>query len=309
MSDLRSKLVDLSVNFDADSHTYTGSSSGDEYISVTTLLQKFNLSPSDYSKIPEAILKNKASYGTAVHEALEAYIQGDDAQLIVPEVQAFKDWLDGAGIPRNECISEQVIFNQEYGIAGTADLQIWNMLADFKTTSSLYIVSVMWQLSLYNFLLHPNEVDYSTYELRVFWFNAKGNLTVKEIPLIPYNRLISMLDAYKNGESTWVDDTLPAGLTDKVDELIKQRKLIASVDTNLKQLKNDYDLIRMSIEEQMAAENRVYVVAPSATITLYDSSRTTYDSKKIDKLLDDLNLKKEEYVKVSEFTRMQIKEN
>ena len=82
------KLIALEaedVSFDEATHTYTGTVTGKTYISVTTLLKKFGMSPSEYDAIPKEILEAKAAYGTAVHKALEEYIKGDETQTIVPE--------------------------------------------------------------------------------------------------------------------------------------------------------------------------------------------------------------------------------
>jgi hypothetical protein len=296
------------IIFTEEDHKYVGTSTGKEYISATTLLKKFGLSPSEYDAIPKEILEAKAAYGTAVHKALEEYIKGDETQLLVPEVQAFADWLKSQSMTTLDCVSEQVVFNEYYGIAGTIDLQIWNIIGDFKTTAALHLVPIMWQLSIYNFLLHPDEEKYNMFEPKAFWFAAAGTLTVKSIPLIPYDRLISMLEAYRKGEEMWVDASVPSTLTEKVDMLVKQKRLIDTLKRNLKVLENEKDVIRASVEDQMKEESRIYVDAPAGIVTLSEVTTTRYSSDKITKLLEDLSLPKKDYIDTTVYTRLNIKD-
>lgn len=305
------KLIALEaedVAFDEATHTYTGTVTGKTYISVTTLLKKFGMSPSEYDAIPKEILEAKAAYGTAVHKALEEYIKGDETQTIVPEVAAFADWLHSQSMTPLDCMSEQKVFNEYFGVAGTIDLQAWNIIGDFKTTATLHLVPVMWQLSIYNFLLHPDEEKYNLFDLKCFWFSSAGVLTVKDIPLIPYDRLMSMLEAYRKGEEIWVDTSVPTALIEKVDMIVKQSRLIKTLEKNLKVLKSEKDVIRASIEDQMKEESRIYVDAPSGIVTLTEVTTSRYNSDKVTSLLDSLHLNKKDYVNTTIYSRLNIKD-
>ena len=295
------------ITFTPEDHSYISTIDGKEYISTTTLLKHYSLSPSEYDQVPESILRAKAAYGTKVHAALEEFIKGDSSQLVVTEVQSFNDWLTASGLSVLDCISEQVVFNREYGVAGTVDFQAWNVIGDFKTTASLHTVSVMWQLSIYNYLLHPDEVTYNQYELKVFWFQSTGELIVKDIPLIPYNTLLDMLEAYKRGDIIWVDSTVPTDLSDKVDALIKQRQLVTTVKGNLRQLENEEEILKEAIKEQMKQQQRIYVQAPTGVVTISEYTTSRYDTKKIDALLTQHNLLKKDFVNTSEITKLNVK--
>lgn len=308
MSEPKVLLDEEKMLFDEESHSYSGAMTGKSYISTTTLLRKFGLSPSEYDAIPKEILEAKAAYGTAIHKALEEYIKGDETQLIVPEVAAFADWLKAQSMSTLDCVSEQVVFNEYYGIAGTVDLQIWNVVADFKTTASLHLVPVMWQLSIYNFLLHPDEEKYNLFDLKCLWFSAEATLTVKTIPLVPYSRLISMLEAYKRGDEVWVDTSVPTSLLEKVDMIVKQKRLIDTLKKNLKVLENEKEVLSTSIEDQMKEESRIYVDAPLGIVSITESSRSTYDTAKITNLLDKLSLNKKDYLTTTSYTRLNIKD-
>lgn len=296
------------VNFDEEAHSYTSAIDGRQYISTTTLIKQYGLTTNDYDGVPLEIMKRKAAYGSAVHKALEEYIKGDMSQTIIPEVQAFHDWLTSNAMNNTDCVAEQQVFNFDYGVAGTVDLQFWNTIADFKTTASLHTVSVMWQLSIYNYLLHPDEVDYNMYNLKCFWFTSTGELTVKDIPLINYHTLIDMLEAYKRGDVVWVDSTMPMALTDKVDELIKQRKLLKTLKDNLKTLENEEEVLKEAIKEQMADQQRSYVKTNTGLVTLTDTTYSRFDNTKVEALLTRLGEQKKDYIKATITTRMNVKE-
>ena len=308
MEDLEKLLETESVVFTEEDHTYRGTVSGKEYISATTLLKKYGMSPSEYDAIPKEILEAKAEYGKRVHKAIEEYIKGDETQLLVPEVQAFADWLHAQSMTTLDCVSEQQVFNEYYGVAGTVDLQAWNIIGDFKTTATLHLVPVMWQLSIYNFLLHPDEENYNLFEPKCFWFTATGTLSVKDIPLVPYSRLISMLESYKAGDELWVDTSVPTTLIEKVDMIVKQSRLIKTLEKNLKVLKGEKDVIRASIEDQMKEESRIYVDAPAGIVTMTEVTTSRYSTDKIDALLKTMSLPKKDYLSVTTYTRLNIKD-
>lgn len=309
MIDEKTYLETEDLIFDEEEHTYTGTVSAKKYTPVSNILKKFGFTPSEYAVIPPEILKAKAAYGTNIHKALEAYIKGDETQLIIPEVAAFAEWLTSVGMTTLDCISEKKAFSEYYKVAGTVDLQLWNIVADFKTTATLHTVPVMWQLSLYNFLLHPNEADYNLYELKCFWFSSAGTLSVKDIPLVPYNRLLSLLDAFAKGEEVWVDTSIPVDLIEKVNEIIKQKKLIDTLKKNLKALESERDILKGAIEDQMKEESRIYVVAPTGIVTLSEVTQSRYDTSKIDALLRTLKEEKSKYTKTSIYTKLNIKES
>lgn len=296
------------VIFDEEDHSYTGTVSGKEYISATTLLRKFGMTPAEYKVIPKEILEAKAKYGTAVHKALEDFIMGDETQLLVPEVASFNEWLIENKITTLDCVSEQKVFNEYYGIAGTVDLQMWNVIADFKTTATLHMVPVMWQLSIYNFLLHPDEVDYNMHELKVFWFASDGVLTVRDVPLIPYNRLISLIEANQRGDEVWIDESVPVDMVDKVEALVKQKKLIDTLKKNLKVLESEQEVVKVALQDQMKEDDRVYIDTETGTVTLTEVSTARYDNNKVTKYITSMGGKPSDYKNISTYIRMNIKD-
>lgn len=140
------------VSFDPEAHKYTDSL-GREYISVTTLLSEGDPFDSEgiaasviknprskyYGMTKEAVLlkwKQSAPMGTAVHEAVEDYINTGNIQLEHEYLVKQFSRLNFTG----ELLAETRLHHEKYLIAGTADIIehcgdcIW--LWDIKTSVS-----------------------------------------------------------------------------------------------------------------------------------------------------------------------------
>lgn len=192
----------VDIEFNEEKHQYTRRNKN--YISVTTLLNKFNISPS-YAGISTQVIQKASSRGTAVHSALEEYIKLGYTTPNVPELESFKLYVTNRQIDLKTARSEEVIYNDDYLIAGTVDFQYTDnnetVIADFKTTSKIHYESVSWQLSLYNYIICNGDItSYYFNKLMVFWFN-NGVLDVKEVPTIEYEQIEQLLQANLNNTS------------------------------------------------------------------------------------------------------------
>lgn len=138
------------LEFEEETHTYK--LRGQEVPSVTQILKY--IPSDDYASVPEYILANAAARGSAVHEAIEFYVQYGAEEY--PEeyaqyIEAFKTFWNGLDkavalgneipIYYDDCDDEEL--KALYGLpyAGTLDMlaavgdEIW--LLDFKCTSSV----------------------------------------------------------------------------------------------------------------------------------------------------------------------------
>ncbi len=150
------------LKFDEESHSYY---SGDKKLtSVTKLVHKYS-SPFDKEDIlnkifsksfhPEIYLgpnlkyrfftkdmikqqwKNKADYGTFIHDLAEQLCNGEEVQVKCPEVNQIKRFLKKEGY--TVVHSEMKIYSEKLGVAGTVDLLLEKdgkyHIADWKTNS------------------------------------------------------------------------------------------------------------------------------------------------------------------------------
>jgi ATP-dependent exoDNAse (exonuclease V) beta subunit len=143
------------IIFDEASHTYTNNETDEKYISVTTLISKYkkpfdkelhSLRVSKREGVPQEMVlemweqenKRSTDRGSLIHKLLEDY-------LTVGEVVSDYSWLyrsydkivaDNIDSFRS-FDSERLLFNDEYKVAGTADLIYdhgeYFTIGDFKT--------------------------------------------------------------------------------------------------------------------------------------------------------------------------------
>ena len=195
------------IHFDEATHTYTRNNQ--QYISVTTLLKNYNLS-ADYSNIPPDVLKKAAIRGKATHKELEDFIK-----LGIPgkslDFENFNKYITARGIDLTKALSEEAIYNDDFLLAGTVDFQYrdgdQDVIADFKTTSSIHWESVSWQLSIYNYIKCSGDIlMYYMKQLKVFHM-YNGKLTVRDVPIIDYDAVVGLLTAnLTNAPYTYTPD-------------------------------------------------------------------------------------------------------
>jgi hypothetical protein len=214
----------IMINFDEASHEYTRN--GVLYISTTQLLKKYGLSV-DYAGIPDAVLQKAASKGKAIHKGLELYIQGDKSMIgLLKEVELFDNYIQLKGLDIKQMTPEQVIYDDIYKIAGTVDLQYIDgalqYIADFKTTSSLHLDAVAWQLSIYSFIISKGDLmKYYFIKPQVIHFNL-GKMYVKDIHTIDYDAVKALLQANLDGNPVFNYVKPNKILSDSEELLIKQ---------------------------------------------------------------------------------------
>lgn len=201
------------MHFDEVTHTYT--KDGQAYISVTQLLKKHGLLP-DYSKVKTETLRKASEKGTFIHGEIEQYVKSG-------EIGFSSEFADFIEICENKYLepnrSEFIVYNDEYKVAGTVDILGLTALnkcfiGDVKTTSTLHIESLSWQLSLYAFL---GEMIVS----EAYGFHLRPNHKSKLVPVTLKSRdeIIRLLEAEKAGTKY---------------ELQKQKVIIANHDKILR---------------------------------------------------------------------------
>lgn len=190
------------VKFDERTHTYT--QDGVIIPSVTQIL-KTVLFPNTYAFVKEDVLAKAAEFGNNVHRALET---GFPDPLTDEELKSYiegKKIIDKYFVP----ILQETKFVSKMGFAGTFDLYAdMGMgrfaLIDYKTTSTLMIEQVAWQLSMYKVALE--EMGYKVDGLYAIHIpkGKKGKLVSIEIKhKIEIEWLIK---TYKEKDNKWEKD-------------------------------------------------------------------------------------------------------
>ena len=234
------------IQFNEKTHEYLRNNK--QYTSVTTLLKKYNLS-ADYTGIPKQVLEEAAKKGKFVHKAFEDYIKlgiNNDPSLLDP----FIAYVNNRKIDLSRALSEEIVYEDTYEIAGTIDFQYQDngisVIADFKSTSQIHWESVTWQISIYNFIKSKGDIyEYYTKEHKVFWI-YNGKFSVRDLPLIDYEEIKKLLTAnllnqpytYKPDYSKILSDSEETIYTQICKEINEYKTLIEDLERKREPMNN-----------------------------------------------------------------------
>lgn len=282
------------MNFDEVKHEYTHD--GITYTSVTQILKKYGLS-ADYANIPKSILEKAANRGKAVHKGLELYIGGDQSMLgLLTEVDLFHNYVIARNINLKSAKAEEIVYDTHYEVAGTVDFQyidgIDNVIADFKTTSSLHLDAVSWQLSIYNYLVSKGDLmTYYFNKLKVFHM-VNGRLYVKDIHTIDFDAVKSLLEAHKRRDPVF-NYTKPNRIMSDAQEKLIEQILIEreSYQGAIDKLSSELNTVLTEIKDNMLKQKEYEHKTPVFKIR-YNSPqhRKSLNKTKVVELINKYNL-------------------
>jgi hypothetical protein len=293
---MENKLV-----FNEETHQYFLESDFEqkELISVTTLLKKHGLSP-NYAKISKNVLSASAERGKIIHEELSNYILRREIGFTA-ELQQFIDICSTENFKPLK--SEFMVYNDE--IAGTVDMSgIHNdktFLADFKTTATLHLEAISWQLSLYEYLIGEN-FD----ELLAFHF-TNGGLEIVPIERIDRAEIEKLLECERNG-TIYKKQELQLQSEQK-DLLLKIQCDLQLLDEQKKALENQQDKIKQQIMRAMEQSNIKSYENDYFKMTYVEANtRETIDSTRLKKEMPEIAGKFLKISNVSPSLRITLKE-
>jgi ATP-dependent exoDNAse (exonuclease V) beta subunit len=153
----------MSVILDHETHTYTNTDTGEKYTSVTTLIGNYK-KPFDKDKWSKYVAQRDGltqkevldkwsditvtaqNRGTNVHLVMENFIKFNKIEKGYEElVDSFIKKTNGVILPNSKILSEELLYNHEYKLAGTADLIIENNnffhIMDFKTNKKFNFIN------------------------------------------------------------------------------------------------------------------------------------------------------------------------
>lgn len=272
------------INFDETTHTYTRN--GSQYTSVTTLLKNYGLSPS-YANIPQHVLQQAATRGSNTHKVFENYIKQGLVDPNDTDLANFIKYVTARNIDVKASVSEEVVYDDTYLIAGTIDWQYIDLdeevIADFKTTSQIHWESVTWQLSIYNFIKCKGDIiQYYIKKLKVIHI-YNGKLNVRELPTIDYDEVVKLLTANLTGAPYVHQPDLSKIMSNS--ESIMLKTIIDDIEqceTLLGDLKKKKEEMSKKITERMIAHNQHECSMNNIRIKYSDpTTRKTLDLEKV----------------------------
>lgn len=236
------------VFFSKEAHIYL--CGGKELPGATTVLRRHGLMP-DYSGIPDKVLEEAARKGTALHEAIESYDNGE-AVMLTPFLQEYRQICQENGLKFlvNELLisDEETVASMIDGVyeGSTANSVI---LVDYKSTIKIHWRSLSWQLSLYKVLFELQFPGIKVEALKVLHLDKKEDKVLGLYPVeeIPESEVDALLQAEKEGriyidlyeepsaELVLTDEELTAYVTQQA-EIARLKEQIKGIEETLKGL-------------------------------------------------------------------------
>jgi len=281
------KLINnQNVFFEKTSHSYWV---GDKELQgATTLLRKHGLMP-DYSGIPDKVLEEAARKGTALHEAIESYDNGESVML-TPFLQEYRQICQENGLKFlvNELLisDEETVASMIDGVyeGSTTDSVI---LVDYKSTNKVHWRSLSWQLSLYKVLFERQFPGVKVEALKVLHLDKKEEKVLGLYPVeeIPESEVDALLQAEREGriyidlheepsaELVLTDQELAAYVVQQ-EEITRLKEQIKKIEDTLKGLDNrvkDY-MLEHGLEK-LEGGGGVFTLKKAYTRTGIDTER------------------------------------
>lgn len=293
------------VVFDDFTHTYL---CGEKVLmGVTTLMKKHNLSP-DYGGIDENVLAAAATRGSAVHKLLENYDNGE--QIILRDV--YHEWIDENGEKQSKCVitaadleanfkayqalnlkalASEFLISDNKIVASSIDKVLASDkpgfvdIGDIKTTSTLHIKALEWQLGIYKYLLEKQcktvKVD------KCYGIHIRNGVAKKtQINPVSSEKVAALLAAEAKGVLYVDDSEAPTTALvlneEELNALVSAEKSIAQYDVIIEELKSRSKDLKERIYQYMIDNNLDTLTCKDGTFTL-KRPYTTYrvDSKKL----------------------------
>lgn len=283
------QLAEAAATFDETAHRYTAVD-GEALSGVTPIVSW--LLPDTYTGIPQAVLDRAAAHGHKVHEQCRMVDNlGILPEDIEPQTQYYVDLCRKNGL--KPLANEYLIASLSLGVASSIDMVTEGLdLCDIKTTSSLHMECVTFQLSVYAMLFEAQNPGLKVGRLFALWVPKPqyGAPEARELTRIPAALCAEAVKAYVSGKDSepyrkeifpdYVPaakaggETLPVTLKDAEAEVIK-------LETELTRLKAQREKLTKGLLALMEEKGVKKWESDSLTLTYVPAStRTTFDSKR-----------------------------
>ena len=285
------------IAFNPETHEYTNRETGKKYLSVTQLLKKHGLF-TDYSAVGQDVLDKAAARGSLIHEEVEAYIKTGEIGF-TSELFDFIKLCKGNDLTPTK--AEFIVYNDEYGIAGTVDnfgyigedADLVFFIGDNKTTSKLNKEALAWQLSVYAYL---SDLSLTIEKLYGFHLLSDNKSKLVEVKRISDEEIQALLDAEKNGE-IYQPPKAELQIANE-DKLVKAQEAIEFYQMQLDHAKADMEELKGFLIKAMRDNGIKKYETDRLSITyVAPTTRATIDSTRLKKELPDIAT---QYSKVSE---------
>lgn len=275
------ELHQSNVVFNEQHHTYT--LPGGRVLSGVTSLIKAVLFPDKYKGIPEDILKRAADRGTAIHNECENIdLLGESA--LTPdsssEARAYQRLKDEHAI---RMVANEYLVSDGRYIATMIDcIDERGNLYDIKTTRSLDIDSLSWQLSFCDWLFERQNIFLDRPERKLYGIWLRGD----EAKLVEVERksdddLQRVLDAWLAGHTLALTPKLK-GQDAELVALEETESVIIEFKEAIDRLEQEKSRHLEQLRSRMELEGIKKIETPRLLVTLVaDSTTSSIDTKRL----------------------------
>lgn len=241
------QLTHSRVVFNKEHHTYH--LDGYQLQGITGMLHR-RLFPTEYAGIPQEVLDNAARRGSAIHDACEAYDNGEQVCTeYIAEVDAYAEATKKKKL--RHLASEYLVTDGDY-FASAID-KVFEVddhtvdLGDIKTTSKLNKEYVSWQLSIYAYFFETMNPDINVRNLYAIHIRD-GKCKVVKVERVPDAKVIALMaDEIFDAPVAIETATLPS-MPDQYKEM--QWDIRGMMETYV-ELKEKLDAIKGKLLEEM----------------------------------------------------------
>ena len=279
------------IFFSKEAHIYL-TDDGRELIGLTGLMQKHGLG-ADYSGIPEKVLDKAAAEGTAIHELLQKYDEGE-AMLHEALVDEYREAIHHIGLKH---VASEFLVSDGETVATFID-KVYatgnNMLvdlADVKTTEKVHKRALAWQLGCGKYLFERQNPGVKVRNTFCISINKKTRRLNGLVPIEPVSEaeVIALLEAERKG-LIYIDDNAlkDASLVIPDEELavyVNNAVTVSELKAKIKEIEaamagaNDKLLAYMEANnlDEMAAPGGVFKRKAAYSQTRVDSAKLKKD--------------------------------
>lgn len=271
------QLTTSRVVFNKEHHTYT--LDGHQLQGITGMLHR-RLFPSEYANIRQEVLDNAARRGSAIHDACEAYDNGEQVYTeYIAEVDAYAEATKKKKL--RHLASEYLVTDGDY-FASAID-KVYEVddntvdLGDIKTTSKLNKEYVAWQLSIYAYFFETMNPDIKVRHLYAIHIRD-GKCKVVKVERIADAKVIALMaDEIFDAPVVVETPTLPS----MPDQYKEMQYTIAYKIAAIEEMEKDIKEVKARLLEEMDAADVTKWQGDMLTFTRKaDSSRETFDTKR-----------------------------
>lgn len=258
--------VNNRILYEDITHTYIDVESGKELSGCTIVLKRYGISP-NYSAIPDSVMDNASERGSRIHKEISDYINFGTC-----ETEAQKEY---AKLGLDSIASEYLVSDNE-NFATSIDVVLGDCsLVDIKTTYTLHVNYLSWQLSINAYLFELQNPELKVPKLYGAYYKKDGTFSVVEVQRIPIDEVKRLLSAYLNDEEFTPSQTKVTTGDTRIAEIYELEQFIASIKQDAEIAENRKKKLLNTLYDEMSKNGVDKVENDFMTITKVSPTEST----------------------------------